>query len=106
LEELSAGKINISLRGGGFDTLRYWEIPAVGSLLLSEPADIKIENDFVHKKTAVFCDSSVDDLVDLCKYYLKNKSEREKISKKGKEHLQQHHTDLARAKFLLNKISF
>ena len=101
LEELSACQINISLRGGGFDTLRYWEIPAVGSLLLSEPADIKIENDFVDKKHAVFCDPSVDDLVDLCTYYIKNKSETEKIAKNGKQHLLNFHTDIVRANFLL-----
>lgn len=103
LEELSSCKINISLRGGGFDTLRYWEIPAVGSLLLSEPADIKIENNFVHNKTAVFCNPSVDDLIDLCTYYLKESDKREKIALNGKHHLQQYHTDIHRAKFILDK---
>lgn len=104
LQELAACKINISLRGGGFDTLRYWEIPAVGSLLLSEPADIIIENDFVDKKHAVFCDPSIDDLLGLCTYYLKNESEREKIEKNGKSHLLDHHTDICRANYILRQI--
>ncbi|MFT6335392.1 MAG: hypothetical protein ACJATI_002147 [Halioglobus sp.] len=103
LEELSSCKINISLRGGGFDTLRYWEIPAVGSLLLSEPADIHIENDFVHDKSAVFCDPSVDDIIDLCKYYLKETDKRERIVRNGKEHLIKYHTDIVRAQFILDK---
>ncbi len=106
LEELSACKINISLRGGGFDTLRYWEIPAVGSLMLSEPADIKIENNFVDKKQAVFCNPSVDDLLDLCNYYLKNEFKREQIAKKGNQHLLKYHTDIVRANYLLKKSTF
>jgi len=106
LEELAACKINLSLRGGGFDTLRYWEIPAVGSLLISEPADIIIENNFIDKKHAVFCDPSVDDLLDLCRYYLKNYSKREKIAKNGNQHLLKYHTDIVRANFLLKKSLF
>ncbi len=106
LEELAACKINLSLRGGGFDTLRYWEIPAVGSLLISEPADIIIENNFIDKKHAVFCDPSVDDLLNLCQYYLKNYSKREKIVKNGNQHLLKYHTDIVRANFLLKKSLF
>ncbi len=104
LEELSACKINLSLRGGGFDTLRYWEIPAVGSLLLSEPADIIIKNDFIDKKHAVFCNPSVDDIIDLCHYYLKKKNNREKIAENGKKHIQQYHTDVHRATFILGTV--
>ncbi len=104
LEELAACKINLSLRGGGFDTLRYWEIPAVGSLLVSEPADIIIENDFVDKKHAIFCSPSVDDLIDICKYYLKENNKREKLALNGKKHLLEHHTDIHRANYILKKL--
>lgn len=105
LEELSACKINLSLRGGGFDTLRYWEIPAVGSMLLSEPADIIIENDFIDNKHAVFCDPTVDDLIDLCKYYLKEDNKREKITAQGKSHLEKYHTDINRANYILKQLN-
>jgi len=103
LEELSACKINLSLRGGGFDTLRYWEIPAVGSMLLSEPADIIIRNDFINEKHAVFCDPGLDDMIDLCAYYLKNESKREKIALKGSQHLHDFHTDLHRSSYIVEK---
>lgn len=105
LEELSACKINLSLRGGGFDTLRYWEIPAVGSMLLSEPADIVIENDFVNGKSAVFCDPSLDDMVDLCKFYLKDDAKRESIASNGKNHLREYHTDVKRAEFIIKQVN-
>jgi spore maturation protein CgeB len=75
-------------------------------MLLSEPADIIIENDFKHEESAVFCDPSVDDLIDLCEYYLKNVNTRERIAKKGKNHLLQYHTDVHRAKFILKNSSF
>ena len=105
LEELSTCKINLSLRGGGFDTLRYWEIPAVGSMLLSEPADIVIEDDFVNEKSAVFCDPSLDDMLDLCKYYLKEDNKRERIAKNGENHLREYHTDVKRAGSILEQIN-
>ncbi len=104
LKELAACKINLSLQGGGFDTLRYWEIPAVGSLLLSEPADIIIPNDFEHKKNAIFCQPSLDDLLDLCKYYLKHESKREKIALSGQRHIYEFHTDVHRAQYILGKV--
>lgn len=104
LEELSACKINISLRGGGFDTLRYWEVPAVNSMLISEPADIIIENNFIHEQHAVYCDPMVDDLIDLCKYYLKEDRKREVISANGNNHLQEYHTDIQRVKYILGAI--
>lgn len=102
LKELAACKINLSLRGGGFDTLRYWEIPAVGSMLLSEPADILIPNNFIHEKHAVFCDSSLDDLISICEYYLKEDAKREKITENGQLHLKMHHTDIQRARYIMD----
>jgi glycosyl transferase family 1 len=103
LEELSACKINLSFRGGGFDTLRYWEIPAVGSLLISEPNDIQIPDNFEHQKHAIFCDSSAEDLINICNFYLKENDKREKIAIEGKKHLHNFHTDEQRAKFILKK---
>ncbi len=106
LEELAACKINLSLRGGGFDTLRYWEIPAVGSMLISEPADIRIGNNFSDGINAIFCDPTVDDLLDICKYYLKENSKREKIAINGKRHLLEFHTDVHRANSILENSEF
>jgi hypothetical protein len=36
LEELARCKIVLNFRGGGWDTMRYWETPAVGSLMISQ----------------------------------------------------------------------
>lgn len=47
-------KIGIFVRGGGFDTLRYWEGVACRALLLSDSPDIIIANNFPHQHHAVF----------------------------------------------------
>lgn len=101
LRELGRTKVSLSLRGGGFDTLRYWEIPAMQSMLMSEPPDIYIPNDFVHEETAVFCQPDLSDLIDLGSYYLKHDDKRQVIAQKGRQHLLQFHTDIERAKAVL-----
>ena len=105
LQELGKCRINLSLRGGGFDTLRYWEIPAVGSMLISEKPDIVIPHNFEHQKSAIFCDPALTDLLDLASYYLKHKEKRRKIAQQGKEQLIKYHTDISRAKYVLGEIS-
>ena len=48
-EILSRTKIGISVGGGGYDTARFWEILANGSLLLTEKIDIYHENEIKEK---------------------------------------------------------
>ena len=101
-EELSRSKIGISLRGGGWDTLRYWEVPALGAMMITTPLDIVIPNDFEDKKHVIRCQPDLSDLVELCNYYVKNDSERSKIIAAGYKHLLEHHTSQARAKYVLS----
>jgi hypothetical protein len=44
LEELSRCKIVLNFRGGGWDTMRYWEVPAVNTLMISQKPKIYIPN--------------------------------------------------------------
>lgn len=103
-EEMAKAKIVISLRGGGWDTLRYWEAPALGTLLISTKLGIVIPNDFEDKKHIVHCKDDLSDLIELCDYYLKHDLEREQIAAAGREHLLKFHTNEARAKTILNVI--
>lgn len=104
LEELARCKIVLNLRGGGWDTMRYWEVPAVGSLMITQKPGIQIPNDFVHGQHVIHCKDDLSDLVDLCRYYLKNETEREKIALAGQNHLKQFHTDIERAKTVLKHV--
>ncbi len=54
LQELEACRIVINIRGGGWDTMRYWEVPAVGAFMLSQKPGIVIPHNFEHEKEVVF----------------------------------------------------
>ena len=103
-EGLNQCNISLSFRGEGFDTLRYWEIPASGSLLISEQPDIDIPNNFENGKHSIFCKNDLSDLMEQIDYYLTHPQERLQIAVAGQKHLLQHHTHLKRAEFILEKI--
>jgi hypothetical protein len=98
---LARSKIAVSIRGGGFDTYRYWEIPACRSMLLSEVPDIVIPHNFEHRKQAVFCRPDLRDLQELIRYYLSHEEEREAITEEAYGHLLKHHTCERRAAYFL-----
>jgi hypothetical protein len=97
LEELARSKISLSFRGGGWDTMRYWEIPAVGSFMMTQKPGIMIPHDFVHGEHVVYCREDMSDVVELCEYYLKNPDKREGLALAAHKHLLTHHTDVSRA---------
>lgn len=104
LQELAACKIILNFRGGGWDTLRYWEVPAVKRLMITQQPGILIPNDFIDGKHVIHCKDSLSDLEDLCKYYLKNDAKREEIAQNGSLHLKKYHTDVVRASYILEHI--
>lgn len=103
LKQLSSYKIGLNLRGYGYDTVRYYELPAHGALLFSERLNIVIENDFKDDETAVFFDSP-EEMTDKLQYLLKNESYVDKIRIKGHEWFKKYHTSKRRAKQLIDKI--
>jgi hypothetical protein len=102
LEELASGKIALNFRGGGWDTLRYWEIPAVTCFMISQKPAVYIPNNFEHGKHVIFCNDDLSDLLDLCAYYLKNEKQRIKIETAGHNHARQYHSDISRATAILS----
>ena len=98
---LRRAQIGVSVRGGGFDTLRYWEVVACGALLISEEPDIVIPNNFEHGRQAIFCQQDLGDLAELVRYYVSHAEEREAIAAAGHGHLLKYHTCERRAEYLL-----
>ncbi|MBI4240958.1 MAG: glycosyltransferase family 1 protein [Candidatus Rokubacteria bacterium] len=98
---LRRARIGVSVRGGGFDTLRYWEVAACGALLISEEPDILIPDNFEHCRHAVFCRRDLGDLEDLVRYYASHGPEREAIAVAGHAHLLKSHTVERRAEYFL-----
>jgi spore maturation protein CgeB len=105
LQELSQCRIVLNFRGGGWDTMRYWEVPAVGAFMMTQKPGILIPDDFVEDRDVVYCSNDLSDLIDKCDYYLQHESEREAITRSGRQHLLKYHTDVARAEYLLDKLS-
>ncbi|NBW34697.1 MAG: glycosyltransferase family 1 protein [Cytophagia bacterium] len=102
LQELAACKISLNFRGAGWDTLRYWEIAAVGGFMISQRPAIEIPNNFEHNKHVIFCEPDLSNLIELCDYYLKNEKERERMALAAKQHVHAFHTDVERAKTVLS----
>ena len=100
-QEIRRSKIAISIRGGGFDTYRFWEILACRSLLLSELPDILIPNEFQHGEHIIYCKPDLTGLQKLIRYYLDHNQERERIAEQGYQHLLKYHTCEKRAEYFL-----
>ena len=96
IRELLASRMGLSLFGVGFDTIRYWEVPAHGALLLAERVPIRIPHDFEDGRTAVLFDD-LEDLQRKLAHCLAHEDEAQAIAAAGHEHLKHHHTGEARA---------
>lgn len=104
LRELAACKVIINLRGVGWDTLRYWETPALGTFLISQPPHIHIPHNFTDGEEIVFCKHDLSDLIELCEYYLSHEEERERIARNGERKLRQYHSEECRAEYFLKML--
>lgn len=99
---IARSRIGISIRGYGMDTLRRWEIPTWNTFHLCDKPGFLILDDFTDGENIVYF--KIDDFEKKVMYYLENNDEREKIARKGKEHLMNFHTTAARAKYFLSVI--
>ena len=104
LEEIARCKIVLNFRGGGWDTLRYWEVPAVGSFMISQKPQIAIPNNFEEGKHVSWCSDSLDDLIEKIDYYLNHTAERETMALQSREHLMKYHLNTSRASYLLEEV--
>jgi len=105
LKELSASRIACNFRGAGWDTLRYWEIPGVATLMLSQRPQNVIPNNFQHEKQVLFCRDDLKDLTSLLDYYVRNEKERQELAVAGYQHLMRYHSYLNRTDTFLEAIS-
>lgn len=101
--ELAASRIGVSLFGKGFDTVRYWELPAHGCLLLSQRLPIVVPHNFVDGESAVYFES-IKDLDEKLDFYLAHPDEAERIARAGEARFLKHHTSEARARQFLHHV--
>ena len=94
---LSRSRMGLCLRGGGFDTLRYWEVVACKALLVSEQPDIDIPFNFENGRHAAFCRPDLSNLVDVVRPYLHDDHARSTMAEAAYAHLVKYHTCEQRA---------
>lgn len=102
-QQLRTSLIGLSFFGVGFDTVRYWEIPANGVMLLAERPPIRIPNNFTDGVSAVFFDTMQELETKLC-YYQKHPERAFEIAMNGRDHYLKHHTTTERARYFLNTV--
>lgn len=100
---LDDARIGVSFFGFGYDTYRYWELPAHGCMLLAERTPFRIPLNFVEGESAVFFDDTPE-LLDKLDFYLAHPNEAEAIARRGYQHAREHHTASARARQMLGHI--
>ncbi len=105
LDILNRSRIAVSLRGGGWDTFRYWEIPYSGALLLSERLPIVIPDNFVDGESAVFV-TTPEEMVARAHALLADPARLDAIAARGKALAREKHTSRARARYVLRTVGF
>lgn len=100
---LRTQSVGLCFFGNGFDTVRYWELPAHGAMLLAERSPLVLPNNFEDGIHAVFFDHAAD-LLDKIRHYLAHPEEASAIAAAGHEHALKYHTGSARARQCLGVI--
>jgi hypothetical protein len=101
MDVLCRSRIGISVRGGGYDTYRYWEVAAAGALLLAEPTRIVIPGNFVDGREAVFAPPR--HMAATLRKLLQG--ETDEMAAAGRRRLLAGHTSVHRARAVLDALS-
>jgi hypothetical protein len=101
-DALSRSKIGISIRGFGYDTMRFWDVPSFDTLLLADRTPLLKPHPFVDGEHAVYYDDTAH-LLRQVRGLLADDGTRERIARAGNAHLRAHHTPKARAAYLIKE---
>lgn len=94
----------LSLAGAGFDTVRYWEAPANGCLLLAEAHPLALPHDFTDGRDALFFGTPAE-LEERLQWLDARPGEAEAIRHAGHARLRARHTASARARQLVGSFT-
>lgn len=103
-KQLMASLVGVSVRGNGWDTYRYWEIPYFGAALLSQRLEIIIPNDFADGQEAVFYNNAEDFKFKL-RGMLENQEKTFEIAKAGRLAAMSRHLSTHRARTVLEALA-
>lgn len=103
LSGILESRITLNYRGAGWDTLRYWEVPALGQFLISQRPEIIIPNNFEDGKSIVFVGEDPLEVIDLCSYFLRKPAKAEAIGQAAARCSKEFHSPSHRAMYVLGK---
>ena len=95
--------VGVSVRGNGWDTYRFWEIPYFGACLLAQRPGIVIPQEFVDGHEALYYDNVMAFKAKL-KALLDNPDKAVKIGEAGRKASLERHLSVHRAKSVLEEI--
>ena len=101
---LGMSMIGVSVRGLGWDTYRYWEIPYFGAAMLSQRMPIVIPGNFVDGEEAVFFDDP-EDFRTKAGRMLRDREGTLAIAKAGRKACLERHISVNRAKTVLEALA-
>lgn len=103
---MQESRICLNLRGAAQDgkTLRQWEIPYVGSCMLTQRTEEKVPFPL---ENGVHCDvfQNMDELDESIEYLMDQPDFREELATNGHKHVMEHHTSHARVRWMLELIN-
>jgi len=102
-QKLLSSKVALNFKGYGWDNLRYYEIPAHGTLLFSRVLPLKVENAFTDGYNAVFF-HNIEEMKEKLAFLIDNPDYVDKLRIRGYEHFIKYHTTAKRAEQMLDKI--
>jgi len=105
LKEMSRARISLNVRGGGWDTLRFWEALGMGSFMLSQKLPLVLPHPPISGNELVWLNEDLSDLYEKTDYYLAHPEQRAAIAERGKAWVLAHHDQRARAKQLLQAVA-
>jgi ADP-heptose:LPS heptosyltransferase len=105
LNELARCKVVLSLRGVGHDTLRFWEVLALGRFMLAQRIRLNMNHPPTPFKHFVPVEDDLQDLLEKCNYYLSHETKREAIAKAGHSHFIRYHSISRRIEYMLSRIN-
>ncbi len=104
LRIISESLSSVSSYGVGYETIRYWEIPYAGSLLIAQKPKIKIPNNLINGKHAFFF-KDIKELKKIIEFIKEHPDIAIKMSKEARNFVIKYHSPLARAKYIINTIN-
>ncbi len=102
-KRIDAALAGLCLFGNGFDTVRFWELPAHGALLVAERPPILMTHPFTDGENALLFED-LGELGEKLAWLDAHEDAARAMAERGHAHFLAHHTGTARARELLGRV--